>query len=439
MKTKKLLTAILLMCIGTLQVTQSQECVSCNNNNTNFQNYSSAVGQQNTSTGLASFVAGSNSIADADYSIAIGTSSEARSWFAVALGTNALAYGTNSFAIGGHIKATDSYGMVIGKGFDYTNKLINNIPYSLMVGFKSTKPTFFIGESPMNDKTGKVGIGDITDPQAKLHIKNDLGEYAALRVEPWSWTSDNYAEIQFGDNYNTIRGTCDAGLGFYTPNNFIFHTGNIGVGATPTEKLEVAGNIKTTGFQLTSNSSAGKLFQSDNSGFASWEDPAWNINGSNVYRTEGNVGIMTGNPAAALHIAQGDIYIQDIGSGIIMKSPDGKCWRGTLNNNGELLFSETDCPEGSASVPYPAPEKKWKIYPNPANERIFIENTGKGYSSCRVEITNVSGITLISEAIGRQKQALTVKSLPSGYYTVTVINEKGTVEASQKIMVANHQ
>jgi hypothetical protein len=58
----------------------------------------------------------------------------------------------------------------------------------------------------------------------------------------------------------------------------------------------------------------------------------------------GNVGIGTQAPAAKLEIVDGDIYINDIDRGIIMKSPDGQCWRGTLDNSGTLQFNAVACP-----------------------------------------------------------------------------------------------
>lgn len=66
----------------------------------------------------------------------------------------------------------------------------------------------------------------------------------------------------------------------------------------------------------------------------------------------GNVGI--GTPAASVadpnpvkskvHVAGGDVYIENIGSGVIMKSPDGNCWRMTVSNAGAPIFTTITCP-----------------------------------------------------------------------------------------------
>jgi hypothetical protein len=58
----------------------------------------------------------------------------------------------------------------------------------------------------------------------------------------------------------------------------------------------------------------------------------------------GNIGISTNAPKAKLEIADGDIYIRDINHGIIMTSPNGQCWRGTINDSGVLEFVVITCP-----------------------------------------------------------------------------------------------
>lgn len=69
-------------------------------------------------------------------------------------------------------------------------------------------------------------------------------------------------------------------------------------------------------------------------------------NGSNIFTltTGGNVGIGTTSPTSKLEIADGDVYIKDVNKGIIMTSPNGQCWRGTINNSGVLEFVSITCP-----------------------------------------------------------------------------------------------
>ncbi len=58
----------------------------------------------------------------------------------------------------------------------------------------------------------------------------------------------------------------------------------------------------------------------------------------------GNVGIATHEPQAKLQVSDGDIYIEEVNSGVIMKSPNGQCWRMTVNNSGQPEFNSIVCP-----------------------------------------------------------------------------------------------
>jgi len=60
--------------------------------------------------------------------------------------------------------------------------------------------------------------------------------------------------------------------------------------------------------------------------------------------TIGNIGIATLAPKAKLQVSEGDIYIEDIGKGVIMKSPNGQCWRYVPDNSGQLVGTTIVCP-----------------------------------------------------------------------------------------------
>lgn len=62
-----------------------------------------------------------------------------------------------------------------------------------------------------------------------------------------------------------------------------------------------------------------------------------------------NIGIGDASPfptpaKSSLHIKKGDVYIEEIVSGVILKSPNGQCWRITIDNTGNLVRTAIVCP-----------------------------------------------------------------------------------------------
>ena len=58
----------------------------------------------------------------------------------------------------------------------------------------------------------------------------------------------------------------------------------------------------------------------------------------------GNVGIGTETPVSKLQVKDGDIFLENINNGVIMKSPNGSCWRVTVQNDGTLKTTAITCP-----------------------------------------------------------------------------------------------
>lgn len=73
----------------------------------------------------------------------------------------------------------------------------------------------------------------------------------------------------------------------------------------------------------------------------------WNTDGtSNNFLAIGsyNNQSFAKTPKSRLHVFNGDINIEDIGKGIIMKSPNGNCWRITIDDSGNLIRTAIACP-----------------------------------------------------------------------------------------------
>ena len=58
----------------------------------------------------------------------------------------------------------------------------------------------------------------------------------------------------------------------------------------------------------------------------------------------GNLGIGTADPQTKVHVRNGDVYLEDIGAGIIMRSQNGGCWRLSVEDDGDPKFNAIPCP-----------------------------------------------------------------------------------------------
>ena len=297
------------------------------NNNTN----SSAIGYGTVASGEKSFASGINSTAEGICSTTLGQFNYAKGHYAITIGCN--------------LEADEMRSMIIGSGYSDYFMLKNNMMNSLMIGFESQYPTLFIGSSPDYNKTGRIGIGNVTNPQAKLHIKADEWENASLFLEPTVWNDISKPEIMMGDSLHGISAEIGNGM---------------------------------------------------------------------VYQTE------------EYHSFRGgDIYIEDISKGVIMKSPDGKCWRGTLNNDGELHFSVMEaCPGVTTAIPEnknSGTEIKLKVFPNPTDTFLTVELKNANNELCTIKLLDEKGTEVKMDRTTGNTTRFYTADLASGTYIIQVI------------------
>jgi hypothetical protein len=140
-----------------------------------------ALGMGNAVNGNNSTAIGTWCSTTGIYGTAFGRSAKAAK-NSTALGWWSEANGEASYTFGRRVKSTADNAMTIGAGRS-TSYLENTIQNSLMIGINGNVPTLFVSESPAIDKSGRVGIGNITNPQAKLHIMGDVAGDASLLIE----------------------------------------------------------------------------------------------------------------------------------------------------------------------------------------------------------------------------------------------------------------
>lgn len=175
---------LLALSLAISRVTIAQEKGGCDLCGPSGTSQNQANGNYSATVGMCNIVNGANSMAVGQANKTFGAAS-------LALGKFAWARATNAVVIGGGMGDTES------------KALINNYSGSLMIGFNSNKPTLFVGPSNGLSTTGKIGIGNVTNPLAKLHLISDSNEDAGFILEPSNKASKS-AFLQFFDNNHKI-------------------------------------------------------------------------------------------------------------------------------------------------------------------------------------------------------------------------------------------
>lgn len=166
--------------------------------------------------------------ANGAYSATIGFGNTTNGTASLAVGKYAKTSAGASFALGSFVRASATNAFVIGSGINEntSNMLTNATSNTLMIGFNSKKPTVFVSASLGGETTGKVGIGNVIVPQAKLHIESDNGEDAGIILKPKD-KDENFSFLELYDEFNVISASKNEGM--VLQGNNITLKGKIGV------------------------------------------------------------------------------------------------------------------------------------------------------------------------------------------------------------------
>ena len=149
--------------------------------------------------------------------------------------------------------------------------------------------------------SGNVGIGTAS-PAEKLEISG-----GSLYVHGSSGGQGRVImRIDSGHQWEWYPAASSIGLYDRTAGDYkiqITNTGNVGIGiSSPSERLDVGGNIKASGDVTGSRLCIGTSCRNS---WPSGGDTDWTESGGNVYRSSGNVGIGTASPDGKLNINGG--------------------------------------------------------------------------------------------------------------------------------------
>jgi len=162
--------------------------------------------------------------------------------------------------------------------------------------------------------SGNVGIGATPWTSSKLRVaSSDSDALYVVSSVGQAITGESQSEDGAGVfGYNDADSGVSIGVYGYSnsPEGYGgyfygrgYFSGNVGIGAwQPTQKLDVAGTIKATGFQLPTSPTAGYVLTSDATGIGTWQPAGaasclWHLSGSNIYYNAGKVAIGTTDPS----------------------------------------------------------------------------------------------------------------------------------------------
>ncbi len=184
--------------------------------------------------------------------------------------------------------------------------------------------------------TGEVGVGTST-PSYPLHAISTGGNTAVAGENPGESTSG-----YLGHEYGGVYGE-GSYAGYFVGRGYF--SGNVGVGLTnPSEKLDINGTAKMTGFQLSTSPVAGHVLTANSQGVGTWQPGGggslWQENGTKIYYNTDNVGIGTADPNAPLHVTTSGDPVAVLARNTATTGSGNGVWGETGSSTGMGVFGQ---------------------------------------------------------------------------------------------------
>lgn len=219
------------------QSSEEQNGINVRDGSSSAALVSSNIGDTCFATGYSSFAGGYRSYAGGSCSFAFGNNSQALQSNAYVMGNMASASGANSLSLGFYTHANQNGSIVIGSGSSANAPLTSTVP-GIMMGTGSSVPTIFLSRANGTLSSGKVGIGNVTTPLAKLHIVADKYEDAGIFLQP-TGKNGEVSFINMTDNNHQIMVKEDGSMHVKASNNDLNLSGS---------NANLSGNAFTLGY-----------------------------------------------------------------------------------------------------------------------------------------------------------------------------------------------
>ena len=178
----------------------------------------------------------------------------------------------------------------------------------------------------VDSTNNRVGIG-ATSPSEKLHVKSSNSDTAETVAGFGNGDIDVGLQIKTNGNGGS---SLDWGFNAVNSRNLVFDTnqtermridssGNVGIGTSPSHKLDVNGDFRATGALRDSSGDAGtsgQILSSTGTG-TNWINNTggssqWVTTGSDIYYNTGNVGINDSTPSYKLDVNGTGRFVNDL-------------------------------------------------------------------------------------------------------------------------------